>query len=87
MPEVYLPRRFEPAQFKLRLAYKDVALAAALGREYEVPMPLVNLTQQELLTALNKGWGDKDSLIAMLLQEERAGIKDVEAKEVNAGDD
>ena len=87
MPDVYLPRKFEPAQFKLRLAYKDVALAAALGREYNVPMPLVNLTQQELLTALNKGWGDKDALIAMLLQEERAGIKDVEAKEVDAGDD
>ena len=39
------------------------------------------------MTALNKGWGDKDALIAMLLQEERAGIKDVEAKEVDAGDD
>jgi 3-hydroxyisobutyrate dehydrogenase len=75
MPEVYLPRHFEPPCFALRLAFKDVALGTALGNEYNVPMPISNLVLQELMTAMNRGWGDKDALIAMLLQEERAGIE------------
>jgi 3-hydroxyisobutyrate dehydrogenase len=75
LPEVYLPRKFDPPCFALRLAYKDVALGTALGREYNVPMPMANLTLQELMTALNRGWGDRDALAAMLLQEERAGVK------------
>jgi 3-hydroxyisobutyrate dehydrogenase-like beta-hydroxyacid dehydrogenase len=75
MPEVYLPRRFDPPAFSLRLAYKDVALGTALGREYNVPMQITNLTLQELMIGLNRGWGDKDALIAMVLQEERAGLK------------
>ena len=77
LPAVYLPRRFEPARFSLKLAYKDVALATSLAREYNVPMPMTNLTQQELMSAMNKGWGDKDAIIAMLLPEERAGITEV----------
>lgn len=75
MPEVYLPRHFEPPRFSLRSAFKDVALGTALGREYEVPMPISNLVLQELMTALNRGWGEKDALTAMQLQEERAGIE------------
>jgi 3-hydroxyisobutyrate dehydrogenase len=75
LPEVYLPRRFDPPCFALRLAFKDVALGTALSREYNVPMPMANLTQQELMTAMNRGWGDKDALMAMLLQEERAGLE------------
>jgi 3-hydroxyisobutyrate dehydrogenase len=75
MPDVYLPRRFDPAHFALKLAYKDVALATSLGRELNVPMPIINLTQQELMIAMNRGWGDRDSVVAMLLQEERAGVE------------
>ena len=74
MPDVYLPRRFDPPHFALKLAYKDVALATSLGRELNVPMPLINMTQQELMSAMNRGWGDRDSVVAMLLQEERAGV-------------
>jgi 3-hydroxyisobutyrate dehydrogenase-like beta-hydroxyacid dehydrogenase len=77
MPNVYLPKKFDPPTFALKLGYKDVNLATSLGREYNVPMPLINLAQQELMTALNRGWGDKDSTIAMLLQEERAGLSDL----------
>jgi 3-hydroxyisobutyrate dehydrogenase len=74
LPEVYLPRRFDPPCFALRLAFKDVALGTALGRDYNVPMPIANLTLQELMAAMNRGWGDRDALIAMLLQEERSGL-------------
>ena len=73
LPDIVFRGNFEPPQFSLRLALKDVALATSLGREYDVPMAMANLTLQELITAVNRGWGNKDSRIAMLLQEERAG--------------
>jgi 3-hydroxyisobutyrate dehydrogenase len=70
----FLPGTFEPPAFALRLAHKDVTLATALGREQGVPMRLANLTLQEMTEALNRGWGERDSRVAMLLQEERAGV-------------
>jgi len=73
LPEIYCRRRFDPPNFALRLALKDVTLATSLAKEFEVPMTMGNLTQQELLSAVNRGWGDLDSRVAMLLQEERAG--------------
>jgi 3-hydroxyisobutyrate dehydrogenase len=71
----FLPGKFDPAAFALRLAHKDVALATALGRRLGVPMRLANLTLEEMTEALNRGWGDRDSRVAMLLQEERAGAE------------
>ncbi len=70
-----LPGKFDPPDFALRLARKDVDLAVAEGREFDVPMRLANLALQELTEALNRGWGDRDSRVAMLLQEERAGVE------------
>jgi 3-hydroxyisobutyrate dehydrogenase len=74
LTEHFLPGRFDPPDFALRLARKDVSLAVEVGREFEVPMRLANLTLAELTEALNRGWGQRDSRVAMLLQEERAGI-------------
>lgn len=71
----YLPGRFDPPDFALRLARKDVALAAEVGREFDVPMRLADLTLAELTEALNKGWDQRDSRAAMLLQEERSGVE------------
>ena len=39
-----------------------------------MPMRLANLALEELTEALNRGWGARDSRVAMLLQEERAGV-------------
>ena len=75
MPDHLLPGKFDPPDFALQLARKDVDLAVALGREYDVPMRLANLTLQEMTEALNRGWGNRDSRVAMLLQEERAGVQ------------
>ena len=47
----------------------------ALGRELGVPMRMANLALEELTEAINRGWGERDSRVAMLLQEERAGVK------------
>jgi 3-hydroxyisobutyrate dehydrogenase len=70
----FLPGKFEPPAFALRLAHKDVTLATALGREHKVPMKLANVTLEEMTEALNRGWAERDSRVAMLLQEERAGV-------------
>jgi len=68
----FLPGKYEPAAFALDLAHKDVALAAALGRELGVPMRLCNLALEEMTEALTRGWGQRDSRCVMLLQQERA---------------
>jgi len=34
-----------------------------------------NLTLQEMTQALNRGWAERDSPSAVLLQQERAGVK------------
>ncbi len=71
----FLPGKYEPAAFALRLAHKDMTLATALGRELNLPMRVANLALAELSEALNRGWGDRDSRSPMLLQEERAGVE------------
>ena len=75
LAEHLLPGKFDPPDFALRLARKDVDLAVAVGREFEVPMRLANLALMEMTEAVNRGWGDRDSRVAMLLQEERAGVE------------
>ena len=67
--------QYEPADFALKLAHKDVSLAAEVGREFEVPMRLINATVADMTEALGRGWGDRDSRSAMILQQERAGIE------------
>ena len=71
----FLPGRYEPAAFSLKLAHKDVTLAVALGRELGVPMPICDLAVAEMTEALARGWGGRDSRIVMLLAQERAGVK------------
>jgi 3-hydroxyisobutyrate dehydrogenase len=70
----FLPGKFDPPAFALRLAHKDVTLATQLAREHKVPMKLANITLEEMTEALNRGWAERDSRVAMLLQEERAGV-------------
>ena len=71
----FLPGTFDPPAFALKLAHKDVTLACALGREQGVPMRLANLVLEEMTEAMNRGWAARDSRVAMLLQEERAGVE------------
>ncbi len=71
---------YDPPAFALRLAHKDVSLATALGRELAVPMRLANLALEEMTEAMNRGWAERDSRVAMLLQQERAGV-DVKVEE------
>jgi 3-hydroxyisobutyrate dehydrogenase len=75
LADQFLPGAYDPPQFALRLAHKDVTLATALGRELGVPMRLANLVMDEMTEALNRGWGHRDSRVSMLLQQERAGVE------------
>lgn len=70
----FLQGVFEPPEFALKLAHKDVTLATDLGREVGVPMRIANLAYAEMTEALNRGWAERDSRAPMLLQEERAGV-------------
>lgn len=74
LPNQFLPGEFDPPDFALRLARKDVTLAVGVGREYDVPMRLAHMTLEEMTEAMNRGWDGRDSRVAMLLQEERAGV-------------
>jgi 3-hydroxyisobutyrate dehydrogenase len=71
----FLPGKYEPAAFALRLAHKDMTLATQLGRDFNVPMRVANLALAELSEALNRGWGARDSRSPMVLQQERAGVE------------
>ena len=66
---------FEPANFALSLARKDIGLATDLGREFDVPMPVANLAEQIAIEAMNRGWGEMDSSVTFRLQEERSGVE------------
>ena len=75
LTDQFLPNKYQPAAFALRLAHKDVSLATGLGRELNVPMRLANLALADLAEGLNRGWGDWDSRSIMLCQLERAGVE------------
>jgi 3-hydroxyisobutyrate dehydrogenase-like beta-hydroxyacid dehydrogenase len=75
LPHQFFRGKYDPPNFALRLAHKDVTLATELGREQGVPMRVANLALADLTEALNRGWGERDSRIAMSLQEERSGIQ------------
>jgi len=70
----FLPGKYDPPAFALKLAHKDVSLANALGRELGMPMRMCNLALAEMTEALGRGWGGRDSRSVMLLQQERAGV-------------
>ena len=71
----FLPGKYDPAAFSLKLATKDVKLATDLGRELGVPMRMCNLAYAEMREACNRGWEGRDSRVVMLLEQERAGVK------------
>jgi 3-hydroxyisobutyrate dehydrogenase len=71
----FLPGKYDPPDFALKLATKDVKLATQLGRELGVPMRICNLAYSEMMEACNRGWEGRDSRIVMVLEQERAGVK------------
>ena len=74
LAEQFLPGKYDPPGFALRLAHKDLKLALELASEVGVPMQVAQLAMAEFERALARGWAERDSRTPMLLQEERAGV-------------
>ena len=74
LPEHWLPGRFDPPDFTVRLAHKDASLALEMAREFGVPLRVGEIALGELAACIERGWTDRDSRVAMTLQEERAGV-------------
>jgi 3-hydroxyisobutyrate dehydrogenase-like beta-hydroxyacid dehydrogenase len=75
MPKMIFTGNFDRVTFALKLARKDLGLATELAREHNVPMPVANIVEQDMLEALVHGLGEKDSSAAFIVQEDRAGVK------------
>jgi 3-hydroxyisobutyrate dehydrogenase len=83
MGNQFMQHKFDPPDFALKLAHKDVTLATELAREIGVPMRMANLTHAEMTEGLNRGWGNLDSRSFLMLQKERAGVEiKVSAEEI-----
>jgi 3-hydroxyisobutyrate dehydrogenase len=74
LAEHFLPGKYDPAAFSLRLAHKDVSLAMELARESGVPMKIGSIALQELEEGMRRGWSERDCRVTMTLQTERAGV-------------
>jgi 3-hydroxyisobutyrate dehydrogenase-like beta-hydroxyacid dehydrogenase len=64
----------EPANFRLELALKDVALACQLARDVHVPAGISQITNDQLMAAYERGWGAHDMTALLLHQEAQAGV-------------
>lgn len=55
---------YEPVKFKAKLGYKDVSLAFTLAQQSGTPIPIGSAVLNRMLTAVAKGWGDRDCVEA-----------------------
>lgn len=60
--------------FFLELAAKDIRLACEMARENKVPLDMANIFEQNIIEAMNKGWGKKNSGIVRKIIADRAGV-------------
>ena len=74
LADFFLPGRYDPPSFSLRLAHKDASLALELAHKLGVPMRIGEVALEELARAMQRGWAERDCRVAMTLQEERAGV-------------
>jgi 3-hydroxyisobutyrate dehydrogenase-like beta-hydroxyacid dehydrogenase len=74
LAEHFLPGKYDPAAFSLRLAHKDVSLAMELAKECRVPMKIGAIALEELSAGMQRGWSERDCRVTMTLQSERAGV-------------
>ena len=75
LAEHLLPGKFDPPDFALPPRAQGRRPGRRRGPRVRRPHALGQLTLQEMTEALNRGWGHRDSRVAMLLQEERAGVE------------
>lgn len=65
---------FSPS-YRLSLGCKDIGLAAVMGKEYRVPLPVASAVEQKLVEAMAAGLGDKHVDAVILRLEELTGTE------------
>lgn len=85
VPDFALKHAFEQPIFTLQLGTKDLRLATDLGRELEVPLPMLDSVVADAQELIERGHGQLDVSVLFALQEERAGVRmaDVDAPELS----
>jgi 3-hydroxyisobutyrate dehydrogenase-like beta-hydroxyacid dehydrogenase len=77
MPAVVFPGNFENnGRWGMPLTYgrKDIGLATELGRQLNVPLNISSLVEQDFITSIAHGLGEKESTIFTTNQEQRAAV-------------
>jgi 3-hydroxyisobutyrate dehydrogenase-like beta-hydroxyacid dehydrogenase len=67
-------QEFEPAGFKLPLGLKDVRLVMEDAEALNVPMPVASLVRDHFISALARGWEEKDWSAVSLVSADAAGL-------------
>ncbi len=73
-PNTVFKGNFEPG-FKVALAYKDINLALALGKENGVPLPVGEAVRKDLENTIAAGFEDKGIDAVIMTRENAAGVK------------
>lgn len=73
--KVIATQEYHPAGFKLSLGLKDINLLTIVAATSLTPMPLGNLLQARLLSAMSKGRADMDWTALAIGASEDAGLK------------
>lgn len=66
--------KFDTNGFKLKLAYKDLGLAAQAAQAAQVPMPLLSTVHSQLLAGVARGMGDLDLTAVSRVVKANAGL-------------
>jgi 3-hydroxyisobutyrate dehydrogenase-like beta-hydroxyacid dehydrogenase len=66
--------KFEP-NFRMSLAYKDISLALALGKDYGAELPIGTIVAHRMGEAIDGGLGDKGVQAIILQLEKAAGVQ------------
>ena len=66
--------KYEPAGFATKLGFKDVRLVLQAAEAAAVPMPVASVVHDRLLTAIARGYAQKDWSILGRMADEDAGL-------------
>jgi 3-hydroxyisobutyrate dehydrogenase/2-hydroxy-3-oxopropionate reductase len=69
-----LKRNFQ-TNFSIKWMYKDIGLALASAEAVDLPLPLTAITQQMLLAAIAKGYGEDDFCATIRVLEDLAKVE------------
>jgi 3-hydroxyisobutyrate dehydrogenase-like beta-hydroxyacid dehydrogenase len=69
----FLPQRYDPPALSLTLARKDTQLLVELAHAVGAEVPRITEVLTRMDEASARGWGDRDSRVTMLQEQERGG--------------